>query len=74
MVQGDIEDESLLIIATEISKPDIISLIGGASYSSCLFPLLEFLLGVDETIVRDAAVTAARIVFVSPVVSLHVIL
>ena len=53
---SDDEDEVLLAVAVELAK--FVPLVGGAEHAHLLLPPLEALMGVDETVVRDAAVAA----------------
>lgn len=52
----DDEDEVLQAIAEELG--DFVPLVGGPAFAPCLLPPLESVSTVEETVVRDAAVTA----------------
>ena len=49
----DDDDEFLLVLAEELGK--FVPLVGGADYAQTLFPILETLASVDETVVRNKA-------------------
>lgn len=61
-VETDTEDECLLALANELGKREFVELIGGADHAATLLPILENLLGVEETVVRDSAVIAMKLV------------
>ncbi|KDD75738.1 hypothetical protein H632_c523p2, partial [Helicosporidium sp. ATCC 50920] len=50
------DDEVLLALAEELGS--FVSLVGGPSHAHVLLPPLEVLAGVDETVVRDRAVSS----------------
>ncbi len=61
-METDTEDECLLSLATELSRKEFFPLIGGEEYGVALLPIFENLLGVEETVVREAAVPGAQII------------
>lgn len=54
----DDDDEVLLAVAEELGN--FVPLVGGPEHAHSLLPTLEALASVDETVVRDAAVTSLR--------------
>ena len=52
------EDEVLFVFAKKLGA--LVDLLGGAEHLDCLLPVVEALLEVDETYVREAAVESAR--------------
>ena len=57
----DDEDEVLLAVATSIGRMNIVNAIGGFQFcQTTLFKLLELLLSMEDTTVRDAAIRAAQ--------------
>ncbi len=63
-ITEDVEDECLLKLSEQLGRPELVELIGGPGHIITLFPLLEKLAGIEETVVRDAASKALRSVMV----------
>lgn len=58
----DDEDEILVALAEELGG--FVPLVGGSEYAHTLLPILESLAGMEETVVRDKAVSS--IILISP--------